>query len=132
MKKVQNQHPFAVYSGMTYQLGDPKIDKKDNSYQIKVPGTQLILDAQGLGEESGKAQFMNDCFNYEAAGARIRQAPGQNYCLAFALGDQARGTEIETTYDGPFWCRKKQWDKLSEADKLKAGEAYNITLDMIV
>ena len=63
MKKVQNQHPFAVYSGMTYQLGDPKIDKKDNSYQIKVPGTQLILDAQGLGEESGKAQFMNDCFN---------------------------------------------------------------------
>ena len=69
---------------MTYQLGDPRISK-DNSMQMKVPGTQLILDATGLDESMGKAQFMNDCLNFDTAGARIRQAPGLNYCLAYAL-----------------------------------------------
>ena len=116
---------------MTYQLGDPRISK-DNSMQMKVPGTQLILDATGLDESMGKAQFMNDCLNFDTAGARIRQAPGLNYCLAYALGDHPRNMEIETTYDGPFWCRKKQWEKLSESDKIKAAETYNITPDMIV
>ena len=51
--------------------------------QINVPGTQLILDATGLDESMGKAQYMNDCLNFETAGARIRQAPGLNYCLAY-------------------------------------------------
>ena len=96
---------------MTYQLGDSRISK-DNSLQIKVPGTQLILDATGLDESMGKAQYMNDCLNFDTAGARICQAPGLNYCLAYELGDHARGTEIETTYDGPFGAGKSSGIKI--------------------
>ena len=106
---------------------------KDNSYQIGIPGTNLITDAKGFDQSQGKAQFINDGLTNEAM-CRIRQAPnGARYCLAYSLGNHKKGEEMETCYEKDYWCRKIQWVKLSEEDKVKASELYKICApDMLI
>ncbi len=73
-----------------------------------------------------KGQFINDGLT-ENAKCRIRPAPNSaKYCLVYALNDYTKDEEMETTYEREYWRRKTQWDKLTESDKAKAAELYNI------
>ena len=111
-----------------YVLGDSNIPK-DNTYQITlvVAGLPFILDAKGVDASISKGQFINDA-------CRIRAAPnGANYCLAYALNDYPIHEEMETSYERDYWLRKIQWEKLSEPDKVKDTDVYNICApDMLV
>ena len=110
-----------------YVLGDPNIPK-DNTYQITliVAGITYILDAKGVDASISKGQFINDGLNNNAK-CRIRAAPiGANYCLVYALNDYPIHEEMETSYEREYWFRKIQWEKLSEPDKVKAADVYNI------
>ena len=128
---IKKGQPFACYPGWLYVRGDPLLPK-DNSYQIAVPGTNLIVDAKGFDQSAGKAQFLNEGFTNEVK-ARISKAPdGANYLLAYALEDCKIHTEMTTTYDKDFWMVKFQWDQLSAADKVKAAEYYKIDPSEII
>ena len=61
------------------------------------------------------------------AQSRIRGAPnGAKYCLAYALDDYPKDTEMDTTYERDYWLRINQWAQLSEEDKVLAGVEYGI------
>ena len=115
-------------------MGDPNIPK-DNTYQITlvVAGVTYVLDAKGIDASVSKGQFINDGLTNNAK-CRIRAAPnGANYCLVYALNDYNIHEEMETTYDREYWLKKMQWEKLSEPDKAKAAELYNICApDMLI
>ncbi len=73
------------------------------------------------------------CLNVNDSSARIRQAPdGLNYCIAYTLGEQPKDKAFETNYGSAFWCRKHQWNQLSEEDKILASVVYSITPEKIV
>jgi hypothetical protein len=129
---VKDNDELGIFPGLVYVSGDPRIPK-DNSMQTSIPGTNLIIDAMGVDESQGKAQFINENFNVNDASCRIRQAPGGlNYCIAYSLGEHPKGTELETNYGPGFWCRKHQWDQLPEEDQILASVMYNITKEKIV
>ncbi len=132
-RRVRSGEAFAVYAGWVYAQGDPQIPV-DNSYQINltIGGTHFVLDADGVDQSVCKGQFINDGLR-ENAECRIRPAPNSaKYCLVYALDSYAKDVEMETTYDREYWRRKIQWDKLSEDDKCKASELYNISQDLLV
>ena len=62
---VKKGQVFAAMPGWNYVRGDPKIPE-DNSYQVSIPGTNLITDAKGMDQSAGKAQFINDGLKNEA------------------------------------------------------------------
>ena len=129
---VKKGQVFAAMPGWNYVRGDPNIPE-DNSYQVSIPGTNLITDAKGMDQSAGKAPFLNDGLKNDAK-CRIRQAPdGANYCLAYALHDYKIHEEMETTYDREYWLRKIQWVKLSEKDQAIAAKFYKIVApDMLI
>ena len=99
---VKKGQAFAAMPGWNYVRGDPKIPE-DNSYQVSIPGTNLITDAKGMDQSAGKAQFLNDGLKNDAK-CCIRQAPiGANYCLSYALHGYKIHEEMETTYDREYW-----------------------------
>ena len=54
------------------------------------------------------------------------------FCL-YALSDYPIHEEIDTQYDREYWFQKAQWEKLSEPDKVKAADVYNICApDMLI
>ena len=58
---------------------------------------------------------------------------GAKYCLLYALNDYPIHEEMDTQYDREYWLRKAQWEKLSEPDKVKAADVYNICApDMLI
>ena len=132
-RKVVKNDGFIAYVAPVLLAGDPRLNE-DNSYQMLIPGTNLIMDAAGVDESISKGQFMNDCLSFEAAEAKFRQAPGGlHYCIGYALGDYPKGHEMETTYDAAYWCRKIQWNKLTEEDKVLASDNYKICApDMLI
>jgi hypothetical protein len=94
---------------------------------MMIPGTSLLIDAAGIDESVGKAQFFNDSLDFSTAEVKLRQAPGGlHYCIAYALDEYPRNHEMETTYGRDFWVKKIQWDKLSAEDKVEASKSYNI------
>ena len=132
-RRVRKDEPFACYAGWVYAQGDPTIPS-DNSYQtgMVIGGTNWVVDAAGVDQSVCKGQFINDGLT-ENAQCRIRPAPNQaKYCLVYALDNYAKDVEMETTYDREYWRRKIQWVKLSEQDKIKAAELYNISHDLLV
>ena len=107
-KNKKHDEDVAVYLGMTNIIGDPRISK-DNSYQIRVPNTNLIIDAAGIDKSVSKGQFMNECWKEELASARIRAAGNElPYCIVTLIGNQKKGKELETTYGADFWCKSIQ------------------------
>jgi hypothetical protein len=133
-RKVKNGQAFACYGGWLYVLGDPSIPR-DNTYQISlvIAGVTYVLDAKGVDASVSKGQFLNDGLNNNAK-CRIRAAPnGAKYMLVYALGDYQIHEEMETSYDREYWLRRMQWEKLSEPDKVKAADVYNICApDMLI
>jgi hypothetical protein len=133
-RKVKKGECFAVYGGWLYALGDPRIPK-DSTYQtsLVIAGQTFILDAKGVDASVSKGQFANDGLTNNAK-CRIRGAPnGAKYSLLYALNDYPIHEEMDTQYDREYWLRKPQWAKLSEQDKVKAAEVYNIcTPDMLI
>jgi hypothetical protein len=130
-KNKVNDEDVAVYVGMNSIEGDPRISD-DNSYQMGIPNTNLIINAAGIDKSIGKGHFMNECWKKENASARIRAAPnGLPYLIVSMIGNHKKNKELETTYGFAFWCKKIQWNKLSEAEKVLAAEAYEITPDML-
>ena len=125
---------IASYTGWLFAKGDPSIPK-DNTYQVSlvIAGVSYVLDATGIDASISKGQFINDGLTNNAK-CRIRGAPnGAKYCLVYALQDYSIHEEMETTYDREYWLQKIQWDKLSEPDKVKAAELYNICApDMLI
>ena len=115
-------------------LGDPAIPK-DNTYQVTLvnAGVTYVLDAGALDKSVSKGQFINDGLT-ENAKCRIRGAPnGAEYCLVYALNDYPIHEEMETSYDREYWLHRLQWEKLSEPDKVKAADVYNICApDMLI
>ncbi len=79
-KKVAKDAPIAVYVAPVFRFGDPRISA-DNSYQMMIPGTNLVMDAAGIDESVGKAQFLNDSMDFSTAEVKLRQAPG-GYTIA--------------------------------------------------
>jgi len=132
-KGVPDNTDVTVYLGMVSVSGDPRIPI-DNTYQMGVPGTKLVIDAAGIDQSQGKGQYLNECWFPNLASARVRAAPnGMPYLIVSTIGDQKRNKELETTYNRDYWLKKIQWDKLSEADKRLASEAYRILApDMII
>ena len=127
-RKVKKGDAFAVYPGLVYVFGDPEIPT-DNTYQtiLVIAGTKYILDARNFSQSYGKAQFINDGLSKKNAKSRIRGAPnGAKYCLAYALDDYPKDTEMDTTYERDYWLRINQWAQLSEEDKVLAGVEYGI------
>jgi hypothetical protein len=127
-RKVKKGEGFAVYPGFVYVFGDPDIPS-DNTYQtiLVIAGTTYVLDAKGFNQNFGKAQYINDGLSRKNSKCRIRGAPnGAKYCLAFALDDYPKDTEMDTTYDRDYWIRIAQWSKLSEEDKIVAAVEYGI------
>ena len=133
-KKVAKGQAFACYGGWVYASGDPDIPD-DNSYQmsLRIAETDHVLDANGVDESICKGQVINDGLKSQAK-CRNRPAPNSaKYCLVYALDDFPIHEEMETCYEQNFWLQKKQWDKLSEVDKVRAGELYGISpSDLIV
>ena len=130
-RKVKKGDPIAAYGGWSWVSGDPLLPS-DNSYQFGIPNTNKILDAKGFGQDAFKGHFINDGLD-NSAKCRIRQAPnGAGYLLAYALNDYPIHTEMTTTYERDYWLRKLQWEKLSTADKVKAGELYRISRDQLI
>ena len=126
-RKVRKGEAFAAYTGLLYANGDPKIPK-DNTYQITlvISGVTYILDAKGVDASVCKGQFINDGLSNNAK-CRIRGAPnGAKYCLVYALNDFPIYEEMDTSYERDYWLRRIQWNKLSEPDKVKAADVYNI------
>ncbi len=73
-----------------------------------------------------KGKFANDGLTFNAK-CRIRGAPNSaKYSLLYALNDYPIHEEMDTQYDREYWLRKTQWAKLSEPDKVKAVDVYNI------
>lgn len=109
------------------------LKETQTSPKITPAGVKYVLDATGIDASISKAQFINDGLTNNAK-CRIRGAPnGAKYCLAYALQDYSIHEEMETTYNGEYWMRKIQWEKLSESDKVKAAELYNICApDMLI
>jgi hypothetical protein len=131
-RAVKLNAPFAAMPGWIHVKGDQLIPH-DNSYQCAIPGTTLIIDAKGFDQSAGKAHFINDGLTNEPF-CRIRQAPnGARYCLAYALRDGKKGDEVETSYERDYWLRTAQWEKLTDQDKVKAADVYNICApDMLI
>ena len=132
-KGVPDNTDVTIYMGMVAVSGDPRISK-DNTYQMGIPGTRLIIDATGIDQSQGKGQFLNECWFPNKASARTRAAPnGLPYMIVSTIGKQVKNKELETTYDRDYWCKKIQWEKLSDADKLVASDAYRILApDMLI
>ena len=87
----------------------------------------LCFGRQIFNQSFGKAQYINDGLSRKNSKCRIRGAPnGAKYCLAFALDDYPKDTEMDTTYDRDYWIRIAQWSKLSEEDKIVAAVEYAI------
>ena len=125
-KKVAKDAPIAVYVAPVFRYGDPRISA-DNSYQMMIPGTNLVMDAAGIDESVGKEHFLNDSMDFSTAEVKLRQAPGGlHYCIAYALDEYPRNHEMETTYGRDFSVRSIQWEKLSEKDKISASNNYKI------
>ena len=133
-RKVKRGEVFANYTGYVYALGDPRIPK-DNSYQtiLVIAGVTYVLDAAGIDASVCKGQFINDGLSNNAK-CRIRAAPnGAKYWQVVALNDYPIHEEMETQYDRDYWLRRAQWEKLSEPDKVKAADIYNICApDMLI
>ena len=85
------------------------------------------MDAAGIDKSVSKGQYINDGLNNNVK-CRIRGAPtnGAQYCLVYALDDYAIHEEMETCYERDYWLRTIQWEKISEPDKVKAADVYNI------
>ena len=132
-KGVPGGTDVAIYFGMVAVSGDPRISR-DNTYQMGIPNTRLIIDAAGIDQSQGKGQFSNECWFPNKASVRVRAAPnGLPYCIVSTIGEQKRNKELETTYDRDYWCKKIQWNKLSAADKVVASDAYRILApDMLI
>ena len=108
-KYIENTS-IAVYVAPVFRYGDPRISA-DNSYQMMIPGTNLVMDAAGIDESVGKAQFLNDLMDFSTAEVKLRQAPGGlHYCIAYALDEYPRNHEMETTYGRDFWVRSIQFE----------------------
>ena len=76
---------------------------------------------------TSQGQAMNECWDPElASGSIVAEPGGLPYCLVMVLGDSKKGKEVETTYDGPFWKKRCQWNKLTDPEKALATQAYKI------
>ncbi len=95
----------------------------NNSYQINltIAGNYVVLDAAGIYQSVCKGQLINDRSTNEA-----------KYCLVCALNDYPAHEEMETSYERKYWRREIKRDKLSDEDKVKASEIYNINPEYLV